>query len=247
VLLIDSRVEAHPDSLNYVCHQIEKDPSKLVWTSDVVIRTKGNPYAAFWECIVRVAWRKYFKNRTATSFGEEEYDYFPKGTTYFIAPRQELLTACENFESNFDDQSLANDDTVLIKPLTRNHRLNISPEFVCTYNSRDSLKKFVRHSYHRGTVFVDAYVRKGSRYIPFLALASIMSLGMLVLAFIRPGVAASALALGLIAIFSMLKYVGCSTANALRFLYILPIFVPCYGFGILRGFRVLIRSSKSAS
>ena len=59
VLLLDGRVRLRPDSLAFVdgaaCATGER-----VWNGHVHVDTDGNPYGAFWNVLVELAWRDYF-------------------------------------------------------------------------------------------------------------------------------------------------------------------------------------------
>jgi glycosyltransferase involved in cell wall biosynthesis len=239
VLLIDSRVHVQQDSLSFLANQIQNHPERQVWNGDVNLADPSNPYSAFWTCITRAAWRQYFKTRTLNSFGDEEFDYFPKGTTFFFAPRELLLDSCNSFESNFDDASLANDDTVLIRPIARRTRIYISPDFICTYFSRDSRKKFWKHSYHRGTVFVDAYFRAGSRYLPIFIGLVAFSIALLLLLAKSPVIGLSIVVIGILVPGFAFKFCGLSMVEILGFYRALPVFVPSYTAGISRGLLFL--------
>ena len=50
----------------------------------------SGPYAVFWDVITSQAFWAYFANPRTTSFGLEEFERFPKGTTCFFAPRELL-------------------------------------------------------------------------------------------------------------------------------------------------------------
>lgn len=242
VLLIDSRVHANPNSLKFLAEQIVQHPNCQVWNGDVDIAQSENPPAAFWLAMTRLAWRRYFKTRTLTSFDESEFDYYPKGTTFFFAPRELLLEACNLINSHFADLSLVNDDTLLIKPISREHRIYISPDFRCTYFSRDTYKKFRKHSFHRGTVFVDAYLRRGSRYLSWIACLALLAVTGLALLFIWPIVILSIVLLIAIVPIPILKSVQLTSREIWGFYRALPHFVPTYGAGITRGLLLLIQA-----
>lgn len=242
VLLIDSRVHANAGSLKYLSQQIAQHPDRQVWNGDVDIAQSENPPAAFWLAMTRLAWRRYFKARTLTSFDESEFDYFPKGTTFFFAPRDLLLEACNQINSHFADLSLVNDDTLLIKPISREHRIYISPDFRCTYFSRDTFKKFRKHSFHRGTVFVDAYLRRGSRYLSWIVCATLLAVTTIALLFLWPAVILAIVLLFALIPIPILKSVQLTNREIWGFYRALPHFVPTYGAGILRGLLLLIQA-----
>jgi hypothetical protein len=160
---------------------------------------EGNPFARFWRTITYAAWHEYLANPRTTSFGLDEYDRFPKGTTCFLAPRDSLVRAMDQFESLYDDTRFSNDDTVLIRSIAAEQRINISPGFAATYISRDSLSSFLRHTVHRGTVFLDGFARPGTRFAGALRAFFPISLGFAMLAVLKPRLALRMAATGPVA------------------------------------------------
>jgi len=185
VLLLDARVSVAPDSLQFVASSLDHERLP-VWNGHVEIEVDRNPYARFWRTITYASWRDYLANPRTTSFGLEEYDRYPKGTTCFIAPRDALLRALGEFGSLYEDSRFSNDDTVLIRSIAAEQRINISPGFACRYRSRDSLGRFVSHSYHRGTVFLDGFGRRGTRFFPVVVAFFPVSIAMIAIALKRP-------------------------------------------------------------
>ena len=245
VLLIDSRVHANRGSFSFLANQLLTFPDRKIWNGDVDIANSTEPAAAFWLCMTRLAWRRYFSTRSLASFDESDFDYFPKGTTFFLAPRVLLLDACLHLDSHFADKSLVNDDTLLIRPLSRSNRIYISPDFRCTYFSRDTMKKFRKHSFHRGTVFVDAYFRKGSRYLPYffvLILVALLAIPSLLIWPVYSLCLALVLCVIPVPIFFSLKL---SAREILGFYRALPYFVPMYAGGIVRGLFLMLRSRRN--
>ena len=235
ILLLDSRVHTGLSSMKFLRRQLRDFPERTCWNGDVIIHTSGNPYAAFWSCTVKLAWRRYFKTRQLTSFSAQDYDFYPKGTGFFVAPRVDLIEACSKFDSLYADKSLASDDTHLIRPLAENGTIFIGPEFVCTYYSRDSLVKFVRHTYFRGTTFIDGYMRRKSRFlVPLLLLLPTLAFLFLLLV-LQPLWTLSVMFAGVIAICFILRGNNCSWSEILGFLRVVPLFSPVYFLGIVRG------------
>jgi glycosyltransferase involved in cell wall biosynthesis len=166
VLLIDSRVSVRPDALQYVLSEQSVAGELAVWNAHVDIELARNPYARFWNVLTELAFREYFAAPRRTSYGTEDFDRFPKGTTCFLAPRDLLLTAMGEVRSMYDTLEHANDDTLMIRAIAERQAINISPGFSCLYRSRTTLRGFLRHAMHRGGVFVDGYGRPGTRFFP---------------------------------------------------------------------------------
>jgi glycosyltransferase involved in cell wall biosynthesis len=164
VLLLDSRVSLRRDGLRFLSERIDADRTLTIWNGHCEIDLTGNPYARFWNVLTEVAYRDYLANPRTMSYGIEQFDRYPKGTGCFLAPREPLLNALENFDSRYADSRNANDDTSIIRVLAARQAINISPGFACVYRSRDALRPFLRHAFHRGGVFVDGWARAGGRF-----------------------------------------------------------------------------------
>jgi hypothetical protein len=162
VLFIDSRVFMGADSLSYVIPQLS-EPKTSVWTADVQAQTAGNELARFWRAIETVFWRRYMVNPTTTSFGLDEFDYFPKGTTALILPCDLAAEAMHDFVPTVSDWRKVNDDTALLRYVAAMIPINISPDYTCTYNARTTVRSFLKHANHRGSVLIDGYLRRGTR------------------------------------------------------------------------------------
>ncbi len=246
VLFIDARVHAHPDSLAFVAGQLREHPERRVWNGHVVTATGASPVTRFWDAVTFVAWRRYLARPRLTSYGIDDYDHFPKGTTFFLVPRRLVLDAVERFDTGVDDLRLANDDTLLIRPLAERERIFLSPDFSCTYHPRESARRFVAHSYHRGTVFVDGHLRPGSRFRRPLQVVAVTAPVAAVAAVVRPkqtlvAVAGASAALGVGA-----AAVGVPRRNAVALAVLAPPFGIAYGAGIVRGLLARRRSRRRA-
>ncbi len=194
VLLLDARVSIHPDALAFVASQLSDGDPLPIWNAHVDIDIAGNPFARFWRVIEFMAFRDYFANPRTTSYGLDEFDRYPKGTTCFLAPRAMLLEAMGAFTSYYEDERDANDDTPIIRALAARQRIGISPGFRCLYRSRESLRPFLRHTFHRGGVFVDGYGRPGTRFFAVIVAFYPVSVVALALGLRRPRLGLSAAA-----------------------------------------------------
>ena len=164
VLLLDARVSLQADGLEFVSARLDADGWLPIWNGHCEIELAGNPYARFWNVLTEVAYRDYCANPRTMSYGIEEFDRYPKGTGCFLAPREALLDAIENFDSRYIDTRDANDDTSVIRLLAARRPINISPNFACIYHSREELRPFLLHAFHRGSHFVDGWARAGGRF-----------------------------------------------------------------------------------
>ncbi|PWU25335.1 MAG: glycosyl transferase [Candidatus Rokuibacteriota bacterium] len=203
VLLLDGRVRLHAGSLAFVSSRV--DTGERVWTGHVEVLADGNPFGVFWKLLAELAWADYFDDPRTTSFGGDDFDRYPKGTTSFLAPRSLLLEAIAAFRSRYSNSRAANDDTPLIRWIAEREPIHVSPRFTCDYRPRSTLRAFLRHSYHRGLVFLDGHGRRESRFFPLVVAFYPVSAVLALAALRRPAVvplaagstAAAAAALGL--------------------------------------------------
>jgi glycosyltransferase involved in cell wall biosynthesis len=184
VLLLDGRVRLRPGSLKHARAAI--DDGARVWTGDVRIDVAGNPYATFQNVLTEIAWRDYFDDPRAVSFGVRDFDRYPKGTGCFFAPRSLLRAGVETFTSAYADTRHANDDAPLLRWIAAREPIHISPAFGCDYAARGTLGSFIRHSAHRGTVFFDGHGRRESRFFPLAVAAFPITAGAALACVARP-------------------------------------------------------------
>jgi glycosyltransferase involved in cell wall biosynthesis len=235
VLFLDSRVFIDRHALAYVLSRLCMKSGALVWVGHVNIH-KSTLYARFWDAVAVIAWRRYFSDPRECSFGLHDFDHYPKGMGCFFVPRRVIKEANSWFLASTTDYRIANDDTRLIRYIARTHRINISPSFSCTYHARGSLRQYVTHVYHRGKVFVDAFLRRdGNRFfwplVGFLVVSASLPLALalfpqsvLAILFVLVGLWIAALVLPLI-----LKI---PPKDALSLFLLCPVFVVVYGLGI---------------
>ncbi len=115
VLLLDSRVTLDPDGLAWVAGRIAESPQ--AWNGHCLMANLHSPYARFMNALTYSAFAEYLDSPRTTSYGVEEYDRFPKGTTHFLAPRHWLQEAVAGFTSRYDDSRFSNDDTLMLRAI----------------------------------------------------------------------------------------------------------------------------------
>jgi hypothetical protein len=246
ILLLDSRVTLHPDALGFVARRLEH--GERIWNGHVHVLTDANAFGAFWKAVAHIAWKEYFAAPMTTSFGADRFDHYPKGTTCFLAPRALLCSALDQFASHYGrDTRSANDDTTLIRALAEQERINISPCFACDYEARSTLKAFVLHGVHRGTVFVDGHLRPESRFFP--AAVSVFPLsvvaGLTLLR--RPGIVAVGAFAGGVATAAAAASSGCTAREARDAGVLAPLYAVAHTIGMWRGLGLLIAARRHRS
>jgi glycosyltransferase involved in cell wall biosynthesis len=244
ILLLDSRLVLATDSLQFVAERL--DQGDRVWTGHVVMDVDGDPYGTFWKLLAELAWNDYFDNPRTTSFGATDFDRFPKGTGCFLVPRQLLLDAIGSFRSRYSDLRHANDDGPLIRWIAERERVNVSPYFCGLYVPRSRLSAFVRHSFHRGIVFLDGHGRSESRFYPVAIGFYPASLGLALAALRRPIVvpavaAAAAVAAGALGVKRRRAPFEIASLALLA-----PVYSLAHGAGMWRGLVLLVRDRAAS-
>lgn len=174
-------------------------------------------------------------------YGIKELDYYPKGTTCFLAPRELVINAYKNFKTNLQDMKFVNDDSALIRLIVEEADLYMAPQFAFTYHyARSTLGAFIRHTFHRGIVFIDGFMRTGSRYLlPLIAYLILLPVILITIA-LKPFLILLALpAMVLLWLILLLLKVSINDANS--FIIVLPLFAVIYSAGLYKGLLLRFR------
>ncbi len=233
VLLLDGRVRIRPGSLRHARGAI--DDGAIVWTADVHIDVAGNPYAIFQNVLTEIAWRDYFDDPRPLSFGERDFDRYPKGTTCFFAPRALVAAAVDGFSSAYADTRDANDDTPLLRWIAAREPIHLSPAFGCDYAARGTLGSFLRHSIHRGTVFFDGHGRRESRFFPLAVAAFPVTVFAAVECLARPRRIPGAIVATSAAAATVAARAGRSGHEVATVAGLAPLWAAAFGAGLWRG------------
>jgi glycosyltransferase involved in cell wall biosynthesis len=242
VLLLDARVRLEPDALAFLRERVAD--GERVWNGHVHVDSES-AFGVFWRLLAELAWRDYFDRPHTTSFGEEDFDRFPKGTTCFAAPRELLLSAFAAFRTRYRDIRFANDDTPILRNVAAQTRIGISPRFACNYSPRTTFRRFIRHAVHRGMVFLDGHGTPESRFFPavvaFFPLSAALAAASLRRRLVLP---AAVVAVGLAA-----GAVGVRAGRSRREIEVLvtvtPLYAVAHGLGMWRGAFELLRGAAA--
>lgn len=233
VLFVDAGVTLVPGSLSFVAQRVEE--GREVWNAHTEMDTGDSPYAVFWKLVSSLAFADYVDDPRETSFGVEEFDRFPKGTTCFLAPRSLLREAFDSFRSRYADTRNANDDGPIIRSIAARTRVNIAPGFACVYTPRRTMRSFVKHALHRGVVFVDGHGRRESRFFPAVVAFFPLSAAFAVATVKRPVVAPLA-ALGVAGAATVVAARrGRPSEETVAFAALAPVYAVAHGLGMWRG------------
>lgn len=235
ILLIDSRVHIYENSIKFAKDYHYKHPELKLWNAHVDVAKKGNVFARFGEAIVFIGWRKYFSKPQLVSYSLKDFDLYPKGTTCFIAPKAVLQEAIGWFESVTTDMKYSSDDTLLLRHMNERCKITIAPQFACLYHSRSKLSQFLKHSYHRGKVFVDGFLRPGTRFYYPLMCIYVASIVIPLIIALKPVLFIPVLFAALLLWFTELivaLLLQTPFKDALSLFILTPIFTIVYGAGL---------------
>jgi glycosyltransferase involved in cell wall biosynthesis len=237
VLVLGARVRLRREALAFV-HE-RQQAGEVVWTGHVYIHTEGNKYGTFMNVITEIAWRDYFDDPRPVSFGLEGFDRYPKGSGCFIAPREVLLDAFDATPTRYADARFANDDAPMLRRIAAGQPIHLAPAFASDYVPRATLRTFIKHSIHRGTVFLDGHGRRESRFFPFIVAFYPLSAAVVALIPGRPrllpaAVVAVSLGAGTIAASTRRSRSEVTTVAALA-----PLWATALGVGLWRGLGLI--------
>ena len=236
VLFLDTGVELEPDALSFVAEQLTWQ--RNVWNGHTRMATNG-ALSGFWSAVSEIAYAAYLGRPRTTSFGADEFDRFPKGLGCFFAPRELMVEAFASFKTMYRDSRHANDDAPILRRVATRERIWISPRFACRYRPRTTVRLFVRHAYHRGTVFVDGHGRRESRFFPLVVGFYPLSFAALLLAVRRP-VTVPALAGACSGGAWLLARRTPARPHAAAFATVAPLYAIAHGLGMWRGLAMAI-------
>lgn len=157
VLLLDSRVLIDKTAFEAIQIQLgEVAAKKRAINAHVRLPADSPLLGWFWEIPTHIFWSDYLSNPRLLDLTPQNFDRVPKGMGMFLADRSQLLSAFEIVDPE-EELSLISDDTRILRRLSRMLTIQINPEFSGIYLPRISIRKFIRHSFDRGSLFVDSY------------------------------------------------------------------------------------------
>lgn len=254
ILLLDSRVLIHPDSLRHALASIVEEPSLRAWNAFVVTDERAPLVGLFWEVPTHVFWGRFLRSPRTITLTAANFDSAPKGTTMFLARKEVLVDAFQAAWPN-GETKLVSDDTKVLRRIADVEGIRLDPDFSATYRPRTTLRGFVRHTFDRGTLFVDSYA--GTTLVRSAALIAMVVLpvaGVVALALLLwKGVTAvagtligvSVLAVVVPAIIAAVN--RCSRRGLAAYLVCLPIFTIPFWAGLVRGLAIHRKNFSSSA
>ncbi|WP_395639729.1 glycosyltransferase family 2 protein, partial [Pseudolysinimonas sp.] len=128
VMLLDSRILMHPDSIAHVARVVADDPAATIWNGHAVTDPASPLVGQFWEVPTHVFWGGYLAMPRPMTITPENFDRVPKGTTVFLVPRDVFLAASERHWPD-GNAALSNDDTKILREIVDHHPVRLDPGF----------------------------------------------------------------------------------------------------------------------
>lgn len=200
LMLLDSRVLVDEDSLAHL-FEVERDVARpLQWNGHVPTDSSAPLVGRFWEVPTHLFWSAYLARPAVVDITPANFDRVPKGTTLAVLDRALFVDACRAAWTD-ENAALTSDDTKVLRYVVARKPLRLDPGFTATYRPRTTVSAFLRHSYDRGTLFIDSYA--GTSALRNLVLAVLIAGPPLVVAALVVAVAFAAwgLLIGLAAVF----------------------------------------------
>ena len=158
ILFIDARVWIHENSLLNLERLLQEFPNALFWNGYVESLNKNLPQVSIWETLVRIGWSKIYSESSTVHFGLDDFDLYPKGTSIFLARKENWIHGLEIL-SEFESISKVaiSDDTALIRNFASISDIWIDRGFSADYSPRTKFLAFLKNARYRGQTFVDSY------------------------------------------------------------------------------------------
>ncbi len=242
VLLLDSRVLIAPDALRQYVDAHREDPGQSAWNGYVVTDPSSPLVGLFWEVPTHVFWGGFLRSPRTLYLTGETFDSAPKGTGMFIGKKEALEAA---FLASWPegDARLVSDDTKILRHIAEASSIRLEPRIAASYRPRTTVRGFVRHTFDRGTLFVDSYagtsVLRSTLLIALALLPVVAAVALVVL--LMSGMSALALALVLALVAAALSptaiaaFNRCPWRGLLAFVVYLPVFAVPFWMGLVRG------------
>ena len=239
LLLLDSRVLIDRDALSYVHGS---DGGLSAWNAHINNDPDAPLVGLFWDVPTFLFWGSYLARPRAMTITTENFDTLPKGTTCFLIPTEQFVSACISCWPSGDSR-FSSDDTRLLRHVASLAPIRLDPGFSAIYRARATLPRFLRHSFDRGTLFVDSYAGTSlARNAALIALAitpiaAVVALVALIVGHAWPALAVviAAAIVALVAPAAIAATRRCSGRSIRSYLTLVIPFSGVFWAGLLRG------------
>lgn len=124
---------------------------------------------------------------TSYDITEDNFERSSKGTTSFWVEKQVFIKSCSKISKNYSNLKTISDDTKVMRQLIEDGvSIYRSSEAKIYYQPRKSALKELEHIFNRGPIFMDYYLRPGTRFYVPLILFYVLVLLLLTTVFTLP-------------------------------------------------------------
>lgn len=190
--------------------------------------------------------KSIYKGRWGEDFvsyeiNKDNFETSSKGTTSFWVKKDVFLASCSEIGDKSGDIRTMNDDTKLMRHMVNNGMgIYKSSEAKIYYQPRKSMMSEIKHLFHRGPMFIDYYLRPGTRFFIPLILFYLTVLVLLFLALVAPSVLLLFAILGFVITFFATFYIVGFSINVFFVFMGLVIISGSFGLGLLKGIIIKI-------
>lgn len=241
LLIIDSRILLGETSLRDLFEDMQNLDFVASWNAHVVLDPNSPLIGRFWEVPTYMFWGKYLSNPQLTTLNEDNFDRHPKGTTAFFVQKELFIQAClASWPA--ENAHLTSDDTKLLRYILGKTPIVIDPKFEVTYRPRTTLKAFLKHTFVRGTLFVDSYAGTSllrDTILNLFVISPLLLAALLVGLCVLPSQVIVLIILALVLLVSVpvfiaFRYKCALTSIVSYYTYVIP-FAVCFIAGVIRG------------
>jgi len=156
LLIFDSRILMNEFSFEYLEKTLRELDHNVALNGHIETEKHAPLIGRFWDVPTYIFWGGYLSKPTRTIITLDNFDYVPKGTTCFFVRKDLFVESCLKAWPT-DNAHLTSDDTKILRNIVAETTVVIDPSFSAIYRPRTSLQPFLKHSFDRGTLFVDSY------------------------------------------------------------------------------------------
>lgn len=181
LIFLDSRVELDEASLDNLFLSCEKHGRDFGMIIPKIIFASTNLVGLFWDSIAQMVWSKYYKNDNDVILTDDNFDDYPKGTTFLYTKKSLMLEAYANLSQAQLDDKDTNDDTLIIRFLAKRTLILLNKSSFALYYPRTRFIDFLEHARHRGKVAAGGFFAPGTKgrklyNLTILSLLSILTI-----------------------------------------------------------------------
>lgn len=189
--------------------------------------------------------RRWGRDFPSYEITKENFEKSSKGTTSFWVEKGLFVLACREVGKNHIDLKAISDDTKVMRFLVENNiSIYRSSEAKIYYQPRKSARAELLHIFNRGPIFIDYYLRPGTRFFAPLILFYITIMMCLILVFTVPSTLLALFVMGITVALLVSVYITGSVVLVASVFVGLILIVISFGLGLLKGLTVKLLQLK---